>query len=272
MQENGTATGLTNQNKPNRKKRYINIAIILALWLLSGFILGLFTDGTSKDLHIEISSPRVQIGSLEVSTSVIYAVISTVFLSIVALLIRFIFIPRFKDEPKGLQNVVEIMVEQVQRFSDTRSGYKSDTLGAYIFSLAALMITSELFELLGMRPPTADLIMTLSMALCTFFLVNYYGIKIKGAKGRIKSFAEPIAVVFPIRLLSDIAIPVSLACRLFGNMLGGMIVIHLLYMALGTFSIGIPAVLGLYFNIFHPLMQVFIFITLSLTFIKEAVE
>ena len=67
MQENGTATGLTNQNKSNRKKRYINIAIILALWLLSGFILGLFTDGTSKDLHIEISSPRVQIGSLEVN-------------------------------------------------------------------------------------------------------------------------------------------------------------------------------------------------------------
>ena len=69
-----------------------------------------------------------------------------------------------------------------------------------------------------------------------------------------------------------IAIPVSLGCRLFGNMLGGMIVVDLVYIALGAFGVGIPAVLGVYFNIFHPLIQTFIFVTLSLTFINEAVE
>ena len=55
-------------------------------------------------------------------------------------------------------------------------------------------------------------------------------------------------------------------------MLGGMIVVELVYFALGAFSVGIPAVLGLYFNAFHPLIQFFIFINLSLTFIGEAVE
>ena len=55
-------------------------------------------------------------------------------------------------------------------------------------------------------------------------------------------------------------------------MLGGMIVMDLLYMALGNAAIGFPSVLGLYFNVFHPLIQTYIFITLTLTFIGEAVE
>lgn len=55
-------------------------------------------------------------------------------------------------------------------------------------------------------------------------------------------------------------------------MLGGMIVMDLLYMALGNLAVGIPSIIGLYFNVFHPLIQTFIFVTLSLTFIGEATE
>ena len=63
-----------------------------------------------------------------------------------------------------------------------------------------------------------------------------------------------------------------MACRLFGNMLAGFIIMELLYYSLGNFSAGPAAVLGLYFNMFHPLIQAFIFITLTLSFIGEAVE
>ena len=90
--------------------------------------------------------------------------------------------------------------------------------------------------------------------------------------GRIKTLAEPSPVVFPIELVSQVAVPVSLACRLFGNMLGGMIVMDLLYWAMGNAAIGLPSVAGLYFNVFHPLIQVYIFITLTLTYIGEATE
>ena len=128
---------------------------------------------------------------------------------------------------------------------------------------------SELFRL---RPPTADITMTFSLAFMTFLLINIYGIKKKGVFGRIKSLASPTPIVFPFRIVSDLAIPVSMACRLFGNMLGGMIVIDLLYMALGGNAVGIPSVFGLYFNAFHPLIQTYIFVTLTLTFINEAIE
>ena len=79
-------------------------------------------------------------------------------------------------------------------------------------------------------------------------------------------------IMIPLKMVSDIAVPVSLACRLFGNMLGGMIVMELLKGALGGYGTGIPALAGLYFNLFHPLIQAYIFITLSLTFIEEATE
>ena len=75
-----------------------------------------------------------------------------------------------------------------------------------------------------------------------------------------------------MKVLSDVAVPISLACRLFGNMLGGMIVMDLLKGALGGYASGIPAVAGLYFNLFHPIIQIYIFIILSLTFINEAME
>ena len=55
-------------------------------------------------------------------------------------------------------------------------------------------------------------------------------------------------------------------------MLGGMIVMDLINKSLGNRAVGIPSVVGLYFNVFHPLIQAFIFITLTLTFINEATE
>jgi F-type H+-transporting ATPase subunit a len=55
-------------------------------------------------------------------------------------------------------------------------------------------------------------------------------------------------------------------------MLGGMIIMDLVYSALGSNAIGIPSVVGLYFNVAHPILQTFIFITLTLTFINEAIE
>ena len=120
--------------------------------------------------------------------------------------------------------------------------------------------------------PTSDITVTFAMSLITFFLINWYGIKNKRLSGRIKGLASPSPVIFPMRIVSDVAVPVSLACRLFGNMLGGLIVMDLLKGAAGGYSFGIAPVAGLYFNLFHPLIQIYIFVTLSLTFINEACE
>ena len=176
------------------------------------------------------------------------------------------------DKPHGVQNVLEICVEAICQYTNTNVGDLGDNLPAYLFTVALFMVGCAAVELLGIRAPTADITMTFALALITFVLINYYGVRRKGVGGRIRSMSQPTPVVLPIKIVSDCAVPVSLACRLFGNMLGGMIVMDLLYSALGNAAIGIPSVVGLYFNVFHPLIQTYIFITLTLTFIREATE
>ena len=261
----------TGYKKIKRKRRWLLILGVAGLWLSCGLIIGIFT-APSEGIHVEIMAPRTNFFGMEVSSSVLLAWIAMAILVVLAIIFRIFVMPRFKEKPRGIQNVLEIAVESVANYTESKVGKLSDNLNAYILSVAALLIACAMVELFGFRPPTSDLMMTFSLALCTFLLINLFGIKKKGVKGRIKSLAQPTAVILPIRVLTDIAIPVSLACRLFGNMLGGMIVMDLVYMALGAFGVGVPAVLGLYFNVFHPLIQAFIFITLSLTFINEAVE
>ena len=258
--------------KAVKKKRSMLMMLgVVLLWVFSGLLLGLFT-GPSKTFEVSISPARMQILGFSVSSSVVIAWIVIAVFLVIALLVRYLLVPRFKETPRGLQLVLETAVGAVSDFTKEKFGSGNENLSAYFFALAALFIGSAVIELFGFRPPTADLTMTLSYALVTFVLINYYGIRRKGVKGRIKTILKPNPVVSPFKILSDIAVPVSLACRLFGNMFGGMIVIDLLYYALGAFSVGIPAVLGLYITAVHPLIQFFIFINLSLTFIGEAVE
>ncbi|MCE5236608.1 MAG: FoF1 ATP synthase subunit a [Clostridiaceae bacterium] len=254
-----------------RRGRFRNLGI-LALWIASGLLFGLLREPSGESLHVSLSSDRIMLFGLDLNMSIVLSVAASLLIILAAVLIRVFAIPKFGDKPKGIQNVLETMVEAIDGYVKEKSGLDSENLNAYFLTLAILLVVSACMELLSFRPPIADLTVTGSMAICTFILINYFGIKRNGLGGRLKQYTRPTAIVAPFKLLTDIAIPVSLACRLFGNMLGGMVVMHLLYMALGSFGVGIPAVAGLYFNAFHPLIQAFIFITLSLTFIGEAAE
>lgn len=261
-----------NDKRKKRGRLWSMILLLAGAWFTVGRALTWIFSPEPEQLEVSIFAPTMNLFGWEVSSTIVitWAVMLAIILA--ALAFRIFAVPRFQDKPHGLQNALEICIEAVGKFTKDRMPYATDTLTSYIFSVASLLIGCALAELFGVRPPTADLVMTFSLALITFFLINYYGIKQKGVGGRIRSLARPSPVIFPMKVLSDIAMPVSLACRLFGNMLGGMIVMDLLKVALGANGVGIPSVAGLYFNIFHPLIQTYIFITLSLTFMNEATE
>ena len=263
----GGQTGLKKQ------KVWSTILLIVGLWCLVDAALQLlFGAVPSEDFTVDIWAERIPIGGVTISATVLatWGVMAVVL--VLAVLFRLLVVPRMTDRPRGVQNVLETCVEFICKFTNSNVGDLGDHLPSYIFAVAVFMVGCAAVELLGVRAPTSDITMTFTMALITFVLINYYGIRKKGLGGRIKSLAKPTPVVFPMKIISDLAVPVSLACRLFGNMLGGMIVMDLLYMALGNAAVGFPSVLGLYFNVFHPLIQTYIFVTLTLTFIGEAVE
>lgn len=259
--------------KQKRKKTFGLLLFVVGLWLFTVRLLPLLFGTQEKEgFHVAISPDRMNVFGLDVSSTIVITWIAMAIIVFLAILIRIFLVPRLKETPRGLQNVLETMTEGIGNYAGSKVHGLGDNLNAYLFSIAILLVVSAGVELFGLRAPTSDLTMTFALAFITFILINYYGIKKKGVGGRIKSLADPTPVVLPIRVVSDIAIPVSMACRLFGNMLGGMIVMELLYSALGGSAIGIPSVIGLYFNVFHPLIQAFIFITLTLTFIGEAAE
>ena len=85
-----------------------------------------------------------------------------------------------EDTPSGLLNVVEVAVEAIQTLVKQNMGEKQIWFAPYIFSLAFFLVVSNLFGLFGFTPPTSDYNVTLTLALITFTLTQFYGIKNNG--------------------------------------------------------------------------------------------
>ncbi len=265
--------------KQKRKKTLFFSGVLISAWFFVGVLI---TEFSGKEMHLAIHfdmfSERVDVFGISIASTTLIALGVSALLIVLLILFRIFVLPKFDaDNPKGIQNVLELCVEAVENFTANAVGKKAGaSLSPYMFSLAMFMIGCASTEMLGLRAPTSDLTCTFAMGLITFALLNIYGIRKHGFAGRLKSMGGAVPamrpVMIPLKAVSDIAVPVSLACRLFGNMMGGMLVMELLKGVLGGFASGLPAIAGLYFNLFHPLIQIYIFITLSLTFIDEAME
>lgn len=180
-----------------------------------------------------------------------------------------------KRVPGKLQAVAEMIVNAINGLTESTMGKQNMAFAPYMLTLFMYLGVANLIGLVGGRPPTADLTMTLALALLTFFMTQFFGIKSKGIGGYLKGFTEPIPLLLPINIIGELANPISLSFRLFGNMLGGFIIMSLIYGGLTGimyFAVGIPIVAHLYFDIFSGLLQSFIFVMLSMVFISMAME
>ena len=260
--------------KHKRLRTFATLFIVLGCYIVVTQVITLIF-GKHESEGFEHFSPwaaRTELFGFDISVTVIWTWIIMAALILLALVARFTVLRKMSDKPTGVQNAIEAMVDALIKYAGSNVHGEGEMLGSYLFAVALLLVGCAVVELFGIRTPASDVTFTLGLSIITFILINVYGIKKKGVGGRIKSLANPTPIVLPIKIVTDLAIPVSLAARLFGNMLGGMIIMDLVYSALGNNAVGIPSVAGLYFNVFHPLLQAFIFVTLTLTFIKEAVE
>ena len=149
--------------------------------------------------------------------------------------------------------------------------------------IGSLIGTTQLF-----RSTTADLSVTMAWALVTTGMVWYQNIKHLGLKTWLKGFTEPIFIMTPMNIVSEIASPLSLAFRHFGNVAGGGVLTTLIYAALALlsnailgwapdviaeipfFQAGIPAFLSLYFDFFSGFVQAFVFSLLTMVYVAGA--
>ena len=173
------------------------------------------------------------------------------------------------EVPSNFLNVVEILVESVDGLVETSMGkHNVKRFGPYIFTLAIFLAVANLSGLLGISPPTSDYSVTLSLALITFVLTQYWAFKNSGGLGGyLKGYTEPMAFLTPLNIIGELANPISLSFRLFGNIMSGGIIMGLLYGALGFIAPVIAAPLHAYFDVFSGLLQTFIFLMLTMIFV-----
>lgn len=219
-----------------------------------------------KVYHVfDVFDVEVWLTETIVNTWVLMAVI------ILFALIARIKLTTFKEKPSGFQNVVELIIESMDNFVKGSMGDKYAYFGNWFFGVFVFILVSNLSGLLGFRAPTADLATTAALGFATFFLIQFMGI-VTQKGGYFKSFIEPVPFLLPLNIISEVATPISLSFRLFGNILGGSIIMGLVYSIPYWFlKIGIPGALHIYFDVFAGCIQTVIFVMLSMTFIKDKI-
>ncbi|NLK35678.1 MAG: F0F1 ATP synthase subunit A [Gracilibacteraceae bacterium] len=193
------------------------------------------------------------------------------FLIIFAVIAR-IKLHNFKTVPTGFQNFIEAVVEAFDGFASNALGEKLSYIAPWFFMVFALILSCSLFSIFGVRAPTADFATTFALAFATFILMFFMGFKHRRGS-YLKSFFEPHPVFFPLNLIGELSKPVSLSFRLFGNMLSGTIILTLYYGLTPLFvQIGIPALLHAFFDVLFGALQTYIFVIISLMYIKGAAD
>lgn len=192
------------------------------------------------------------------------------------------------------QALAELIVEKANGFVVGNMGEKFRYMIPFVAALFATSVVSNLISLIGLRSPTTDLSTEAAWAVVVFIMITGQKIKANGFGGYLKGFTSPIAVMTPFNILSELATPVSMACRHFGNILSGVVINALIYGALAVASaalfglipgavgdvlskipfldVGIPAVMSVYFDWFSGIMQAFIFCMLTVMYIANAAE
>jgi len=188
------------------------------------------------------------------------------------------------------QAAAEWIVTKVTDLVRENMGERFAFFTPFIAALMALSAFSSLSSLLTFFSPTRDVSVLLGWALLVFALITYYKFKAGGPLGYIKGYLEPIPVLLPFNIISEIATPISMAFRHFGNIASGYVITTLIYAALAAlssglfgailpairgiplFQIGLPAVFSIYFDLFSSCLQAFIFCMLTMMYIASAAE
>lgn len=134
------------------------------------------------------------------------------------------------------QAVAEMAVTSLINFVHGNMGTEFDHYIPLVGTIFVTSVVSNLISLIGLWSPTADLMTELGWALVVFVIITYHKIKSSGIGGYLKGFLDPIFVMAPINVMSELFTPISMACRHFGNILSGTVISALIYGALTAAS------------------------------------
>jgi len=174
--------------------------------------------------------------------------------------------------PRPLQVLGELFVSQLYALTEDALGKK--LARTYAPLICALFMFLVLSDWLGIIPhleePTKDLNTPLGFGIMGFLIAHYAGIRSKGFKEYAREYFQPIFFMMPLNVIGELAKVVSISFRLFGNIMGGSIII--LVVSHLTYSIVLPPFLNAFFGLFVGAIQAFVFTMLTLVYISVQVK
>jgi len=214
--------------------------------------------------------------------------------------VAFMATRRLELVPRGAQNAMEVVLEQIQGMIDDVMGPQGRPYLPFIATLGLFILTANLMSLVpGLAGPTTNLNTTAACALVVFFAYHAIGLRTQGVVTYIKHFMGPVwwlaPLMMPIEIISHLARPLSLTLRLFGNMVGGHILLAVIFFLMGLNGLigwalhggvagalvgGLSGVIAIVFTVgfLYPLkmlvsfLQAFIFVMLTMLYIAGAIE
>ena len=199
---------------------------------------------------------------------------------------------KLETVPRGGQKAAEVIVDFVNNLCKNQIGHHWRPFAPYIGTVLLFLVFTNLSAIFNvipdgptlaaifrspglarfhfaLHPATKDFNVTLGLAVVSIAVVFFAELRYRGVRGWLRSFYKPTPVSAFIKVLDYVVRPMSLCLRLFGNILGGFIVMTLLYAAMPVF---VPAVIGIYFDLFDGGLQAYVFCFLTTLYIAEAVE
>ena len=174
--------------------------------------------------------------------------------------------------PRPIQSLGELIVSLLYELTEDALG--EDLAKTYAPLICALFMFLLFSNWLGLIPhleePTKDLNTTLGLGIMGFVIAHYAGIKSKGIKAYLKEYFQPIFFMMPLNVIGELAKIVSISFRLFGNIMGGSIII--LVVSYLTYSIILPPFLYAFFGLFVGTIQAFVFTMLTVVYISVQVK
>ena len=243
-------------------------------------------------MDLSVTGPKIYfeipiLGGIKITQTTVSLLVVTILL----ITLSYFLTRKLTKRPGRMQVVVEKLVTMLYNLVEDTMGKHNLKFAPYI---GTLFLCSIFGTLIGMtqifRSTTADLSVTLAWALVTTGLVWYHNIKNFGFLAWLKGFTEPIVVMTPMNIVSEIAQPISMAFRHFGNVAGGSVLTALIYAALAAlsnllfswlpegvatvmppiFQAGIPAFLSIYFDFFSGFVQALVFSLLTMVYVGGA--
>lgn len=219
----------------------------------------------------QISQWAVDIGGFHLVFNTTTIIMSLVVMSI---LVAFAWIST--RQKAHIPNLFQVMAELfVGTFWNlTKDALPEDLAKKYFPLICSLFMFLLLSNWLGVIPyleePTKDLNTTLGLGIMGFFIAHYVGIRTKGIKEYVADYFRPIFFIMPLNVVGEIAKVVSVSFRLYGNIMGGSIII--LVVSYLVYNLILPPFLNAFFGLFVGTVQAFVFTMLTLVYISVQVK